>query len=541
MIQTIVLKKTDTLLGEELKIDFSEKTNIIIGPKGGGKSTLFDLLAGLKEKFISDNVISALKEFKLEFVYAKTFNNEIIRRNNLDVLKKKEKELNFQKRNDVIFQDDPIKKNLNSFADIDKEKMNFVKEELPISKDVNTFIDQIENFYTGMQRLADKNRSSNINWSNTFYVKDTISNSEKIIISLNYNIININNEIKLITKRLKSILENIKNYKDVLENNKLKEWTNQIIEKDFKNNLLTSIENSLKENLNLKNIIKKELKRIKRKKLFIESFKYAYKKEMDIIKKENKDNSSIESYLIKSQDHFKDIANEVKKQKELFDQITLKDLSLVFKNKIKTSKSLSYKMPEEFILNSEKIYKILKIVLPTPGSAVSDLRKWLEAIIKKGIKKWDYNKILNSISKMIKEEVEVIANGKNYEHMSLGQKSIYGIEYKFNKSKDSSIFLDQPEDNLDNYTIATNILKMINDKKNQIFIVTHNANIGILTNPNVVVVADLNDHNNPYYEGTIEKTEKKDSVSAHFLEGGTVYLKQRYEKIQGVNNDIKNK
>ena len=36
---------------------------MIIGPKGGGKSTLFDLIAGLKHNYISDNVVEALKRF----------------------------------------------------------------------------------------------------------------------------------------------------------------------------------------------------------------------------------------------------------------------------------------------------------------------------------------------------------------------------------------------------------------------------------------------------------------------------------------------
>ncbi len=128
------------------------------------------------------------------------------------------------------------------------------------------------------------------------------------------------------------------------------------------------------------------------------------------------------------------------------------------------------------------------------------------------------------------------ADGDDYESLSLGQRSIFGIKYKYNRSLNEDLFLDQPEDNLDNHTIATDIIDMIKNKPSdcQIFIVTHNANIGILTNCKNVIVANLASEENKYQCG--ELVMHNDELAAsYFLEGGNKQLSDRYDII------IKNK
>lgn len=71
---------------------------------------------------------------------------------------------------------------------------------------------------------------------------------------------------------------------------------------------------------------------------------------------------------------------------------------------------------------------------------------------------------------------------------------------------------------------------MLNQKdNNQVIIVTHNANIKILSNPQRVIIADLNNYSEPYKISELEKIINENS--AHYLEGGKEYLKQRYYKI----------
>ena len=539
MIKAITFAKTNSLMGEEFIINFSKNKNIIIGPKGGGKSTLFDLLIGLEQSYIPDSVTSALKEFNMEFISAKTFNDEIIHKNNLDIIKKKEKLKRYENRNNIIFQDDPIKKDINSFGDIDKEKMEYAKETLFESEDTSKFISKIKEFHLGMHQLSENNKNSDINWTNTFRAKNISSNSTKIITDSNYNVINITSKIKSIKNDLSTLIRELTRHTRIFNENNL-DINKDILEHDFMKNFNDKKDKSLKITNDLITIIKKEIINLERKENIIRIFNYSYKKLIEKIKNENNEDASIQTYLSKSTRHFESMANKIKLQNNLFKNLTESTVELKFIDSEKSSNFLSYKMPLVFKISSDNIYKILKIVLPTPGSAVSDLRKWLEAVIKNNVKEWNEKKIRNALARIIKDEVQVIANGKNYESMSLGQKSIYGIEYKLNNSKNSTLYLDQPEDNLDNYTITQNILKMIENNNNQIFIVTHNANIGILTDPESVIVADLSNKNDPYYEARIEEQEEIKSDAAHFLEGGSEFLKKRYLKIKGENNDIKN-
>ena len=98
--------------------------------------------------------------------------------------------------------------------------------------------------------------------------------------------------------------------------------------------------------------------------------------------------------------------------------------------------------------------------------------------MKKSPTEFEEDKIKQKLVKNLKDEVKVLVNidnqQKDYESLSLGQRSIYGLRYKFNKSKFDNLYLDQPEDNLDNNTIAEEILGLIKQKdKNQVIILLY--------------------------------------------------------------------
>ena len=138
--------------------------------------------------------------------------------------------------------------------------------------------------------------------------------------------------------------------------------------------------------------------------------------------------------------------------------------------------------------------------------------------------------------KILVNKIKVLAGDAEYASMSPDQKSIFGIKYKLQKAnKDDILFIDQPEDNLDNHTIAKELLALLkNSKHKQIFIVTHNANLGILTNPSNVIVADLSNEERPYQTTKYENIQE--DPKAYFLEGGTINLEQRYKLIKGEEN-----
>ena len=150
MIKELIFKKTDDFNSQPITLNFSEHINVIIGPKGGGKSTLFDLLAGLKNNYISNTVIDALKEYGLKFEKAIKFSNEEILASQLTKKKNKEKIADYETRNDVIYQDDLIKKNLTSAKEIEDNKFNYIKTQVYQSTNVINFISKIKKLHESM-------------------------------------------------------------------------------------------------------------------------------------------------------------------------------------------------------------------------------------------------------------------------------------------------------------------------------------------------------------------------------------------------------
>ncbi len=535
MIKEIIFKKTNTLnalSGDYLTIQFDKKVNVIIGPKGGGKSTLFDLLASIQSGYISKNVIDALKDFNLEFIKAIKFSNEIINVNQLSTKTKKDMIVDFTNRNDVIFQDDPIKKNINNLEEIEKQKTEYIQNLINNSPIILGLINKIKFFYTGMEIISNLNKNNEINWSNSFQIKSKNDDKSRLIIDLSYKNDDIIFKLKIEKEYLQSIKANSE--KQIREFEKMKEFnfSNVYKDKDFEKSFLEHINTLIISHKNLLILIKQKIQHINKIKLMIMSFDKSYKTVIEHIKQNDFNGEGLKAFEKQAQNYFKTLALNVVKQKKLFEELINQGIVLEFSENVVDTKLLSYKIDSNIKLNLESIIDILKVVLPTPTS-VSDITKWLLELIKKGPKKFNEEKISKCIAKNIKKHVRVFAEGKDYDTMSLGQKSIYGIKYKFNRSIDQSLFLDQPEDNLDNYTIATNILNMLNKKNNQVFIVTHNANIGILSNPGKVIVADLNDDKNQYYEASIVKTNTNESKATHFLEGGIVFLEKRYMKLKG--------
>ncbi|MGL6125212.1 MAG: hypothetical protein ACRC1F_01830 [Metamycoplasmataceae bacterium] len=534
MIKQIVFKTNNSLEGTPLIINFDEHINIIIGPKGGGKSTLFDLLAGIQNGYISKSVIDALKEFGLIFDKAIKFNNEIINANQLTKKTKKEMETDFEGRYDVIFQDDPIKKNINNLDQIDKQKKEYVQDLIDKSPIILELIKKIENFYNGMVKISIMNNQNEINWTNAFQIKSPSDGKTKLIIKLNYNDTDISQKIDIEKRNLNIIIKNAREQKVELEKFKTLNFNNVSIDEVFNNELNQKINKLQKDYDEIESIVKARELYISKISNMTMCFKAAYKKTIEEIKKKDFGGAGLKAYEKQAQDYFKKLANEIVYQKNLFEELINNEVVLNFKEKEVNNSLLSYKIDSVVKLDQEEIVDILKIVLPTPGGSISDISKWLLNLIKNGPKEFDRKRISNCISRNLKKYVKVLAEGKDYDTMSLGQKSIYGIKYKFNNSMDKALFLDQPEDNLDNHTIATNILEMLSLKKDQqVFIVTHNANIGILTNPEKVIVADLNSSTEQYYESTTINTENGELDSAHYLEGGVDFLERRYMKIKG--------
>lgn len=143
--------------------------------------------------------------------------------------------------------------------------------------------------------------------------------------------------------------------------------------------------------------------------------------------------------------------------------------------------------------------------------------------------------------------------GDNFAQMSDGKKAFVVLKLLLDFSnKNCPILIDQPEDDLDNRAIYTDLVQYLRRKKKlrQIIVATHNPNIVVGSDSELVIVANQHGLKNKnrggkkfqYVSGSLEFTFKDDSVSevldskgvrehvCEILEGGDIAFKMREAK-----------
>lgn len=114
--------------------------------------------------------------------------------------------------------------------------------------------------------------------------------------------------------------------------------------------------------------------------------------------------------------------------------------------------------------------------------------------------------------------------GDNFEGMSRGKQAFVILKLLLDFSQNRCpILIDQPEDSLDNRAIFTDLVRYLKKKKRerQIILVTHNANVVVGADSELVIVANQNGNNTPndngvkfqYLEGSLENTFTNNDIT----------------------------
>lgn len=115
---------------------------------------------------------------------------------------------------------------------------------------------------------------------------------------------------------------------------------------------------------------------------------------------------------------------------------------------------------------------------------------------------------------------------------SPGQKTAALLAFLLSYGKEPLI-LDQPEDDLDNSLIYDLIVTQLREvkRRRQVIVVTHNANIVVNGDAELVVALDVTDgETQKQCEGSLQEKQVRDAI-CKIMEGGRVAFEQRYRRI----------
>lgn len=118
------------------------------------------------------------------------------------------------------------------------------------------------------------------------------------------------------------------------------------------------------------------------------------------------------------------------------------------------------------------------------------------------------------------ENYQLRLDNKNIESLSPGEKgALLLVFYLMLDQDDIPLVIDQPEDNLDNQSVARILVKFINGAKSrrQIILVTHNPNLAVVADAEQVIYTHFDKSNNNVFSmesGSIEN----DEINKHIVD-----------------------
>lgn len=536
---------------ETYTLSFSNNVNIIVGEKGTGKSTLLQIIA---------EAIINKKMFKNEYDWLRDKANFEILSVNIDdteinaqdfgnffssETKENSKEkalLEIQKKlPGFISQNDNRKNSLDSTEHIEKlkqktldkfiEKISYNNE---MKKCLNDF-QELQNEQYEYFKLQERSLSFGLIFDPNFKFKNYDSITKNIQL-LNYSngkeIDNIKNQYNKVENIIELLQKLNLRYQDLSSNFNNDEGCK--INKNIEDKFIKNINESFQRNVDSIQIFEEYLKELDKNRKALYCFSLAFKELQTKFKTKLQNNQKKEIDKDNLMKYFRDMGIVLKRNKNKYQEIIQKNIEINWEltENDQQNDNIQYKL-EKFTLDSEledEKYKILNLWL-----GCSNKSHTIADILQSGSSKKTYD-IKKIIKELIKDKIKVYAGDEEYKNLSTGQKTLFGITHALktlvNVQNEQYVLLDQVEDNLDNKTIYEKIVPMINKQKDegkQIFIVTHNANIGTLIEGNTITADIFNEElkNKFIVNKKINIDNKINTPESLYLEGSMAAFEER--------------
>lgn len=546
MIKSLKIKNNN----ETYDINLNSQVNVIVGEKGSGKSTLLLILAeAIANKKLFKNEYEWFNEKAKFLVDSINIDNTEIKTQDFSYIFDSENKQNskdagileIQKNlSGYISQNDSRKNSLDSSEYVEKQKSNCIDnftEKIYYDQD-QKMLKQLDDFRLLEDLLNEyrHERNRQIALSNVFNQSFNLNEgSTKNIATIDCDS---SNEIKKIKELLKSIEETKEKIysTNLVVNNLLAQFEQSSSLLQISNEQLLDIQQRT-ENVILQNnlfleyynqynlVVSKNKKALECFKLSFTNAKRAYLEELSNTLKIQNDNEQL-------LEHFSNLGRIMKKINRQYNSIIEKEIILnwTLEETDKKNKNIKYKI-ESFALSEEEKNLILNKWLGSTNKSNT-----IADVLNGNIK--DNFDIKKMIKALIKDKIKIYAGDEEYKNLSMGQKTLFGITHAIdtlnNVPNEQYLLLDQIEDNLDNKTIYEKIVPMLQEqikKGKQIFIVTHNPNIGTLIKGNIITTDIFNTNLNKKFvvNEIIREDNEIDTPQSLYLEGS---MKALYERLK---------
>lgn len=412
----------------------------------------------------------------------------------------------------------------------------------------------------------EKYNSVNIKISN---INDAIQEQQNKIVHLKDQYKEIDKFSNDVKEAFNSISSNSKELiKEVMSN-----FNEDIVNKKIYMKKLVEEENSNIDNLNgkvksLKDSIESINKRLNRKEELDTNRKRLeeYQSQKVELKSLNQKIEENEANLHNKKEGIKDLiyqtirdAKEI--EEELDGELITNDLKL--KLRLSFSKKQYAIMIDQFI-DGRKQSRLESVGLKDPDTTFfienNFADKWdkiinngldgkYDELLKKNCERKDF--ILSLAKIPVDLPININKENDDLDKMSPGKRALVILELLLENNANNPILIDQPEDNLDNRSISKDLVQLLRrvSIKKQIIIVTHNANLVVLSDADEVIVAnqdpELKENQKyrfEYITGSLENargfSDDKNKLCSHgirqdvtdILEGGVEAFKIREKK-----------